>query len=443
MTTIAHVRGCVPTSMGTFGSELHARNADFIEHVDQMGRDVADVVQHWRGAGATAASARALGERMAATNIDEVAAALVVLFDSYGKQLDGTRTTLLNVVDKEAAGAGMAVADDGSVTAPQYPQSGTLVGQIMQSRLVQQAADFEAEIKGLLKSFGDDEKQAADMLQQGVGFLKILQKAPTTPMYSADGRYKLGAPERPGLEHDDTFLYNTKEGTFDDWLSKVSWQGKLLGGEMIRSDLDDATAMYAHYWDNDGKPIGFDFSEAYREDGAIKDAVDDEIRRSAAAADMFARAGNKEFRMTGKPTSIGKDTAYPETENWQKAVGGYQQWSSSNVRVEGNRVTMDVTVNADDYYNFDKGKSDMATGASDQENGRFAEVGWARPFESHGSLTRTISWEMGNPPAHADSGGTSDPERNAGREDRTDNRDSGDGKRAPDNNRDTGGTRPK
>ncbi len=429
--------------MVTFGTELGAKNGDFVKHVDQMGRDVAGTMKNWKGAAATAASARALGERMSATNIDEVAVGLVSLFDKYGKQLDGTRTSLLDVVDKEAAGAGMKVTDDGSVTAPTYPDNGGFVGRVLQARLDQQAKDFQTKIKDLLKKFGEDEQQAAGMLKQGAGFLKVLKKAPTTPLVSPDGRYKIGAPERPDLKHDDTFVYNSKESGFSDWLAKAKWKGQLFGGEMFRSDLDDATALYRHYWDNDGKPIAFDYSEAYREDKNIKGAVDKEISQAAAAADLFARAGNKNFQITGKPTTVGVDSPGPDTENWTKTVGNYQQWSNANVRVEGNRVYMDVSVNAQDYYNFDNGKADIATGAPDSANGRFAEIGWAKPFESHGNVTRTVSWELGHPPTSPDSAGTSEPERNPGREDRTDNRDSGEGKRYPDNNRDTGGARPK
>ncbi|MCM6777597.1 hypothetical protein NDR87_29945 [Nocardia sp. CDC159] len=421
--------------MVSFASQLLGQSKNFAGRVSQMGRDVDKVAQGWRGKGATAASARALGERMSATNIDEVVVAVAGYLNLYGKQLDQTRTTLLNIVDKEAAGAGMKVADDGSVTPATFPNCGQnpLVCRVMQQRLNEQAAFVEARIKEQLKNFANGEKQAATMLKQGVKFLRVLEKAPTTPMRSKDGRYALGMPERPGIPHDDTFPYNTKDANFGDYLSMLKWQAKLSGAEAF-TGLDDATMMYRHYWENNGKPMEFDLSEAYREDSVIKNAIDQEIGRAIAAADQFAQAGNKNFQMTGARTDVDKN---PATENWQKTIGRHHQWSYSNVRVEGNRVVMDVTVEARDYYNFNKGENDIATGISDKQNGRFAEIGWAKPFESHGSLKRTVSWEMGHPPA-AGSGDTSDPQRNQGREDRTDNRHSGDGKRAPDNDRDTG-----
>ncbi|MCC2317924.1 hypothetical protein [Cellulomonas chengniuliangii] len=98
--------------------------------------------------------------------------------------------------------------------------------------------------------------------------------------------------------------------------------------------------------------------------------------------------------MTGGATPT---TSYPVTENWQKTIGGYQQWSSADVAVSGGVVTMTVTVHAEDYYNFNRGQADIASNAPDDENGRFTEVGWAKPFPTTGTLTRTVTWPIGNP----------------------------------------------
>ncbi|WP_194834495.1 hypothetical protein [Nocardia sp. XZ_19_369] len=451
-TTISHVRACVPSTMVTYGTQLASRTGDFVREVDGMGRDVDAVAKGWKGEGAAGASVRALGEKLSANYIDEVAGRIAQYFATYGLQLDLTKTSLLTIVDNEAAAAGMKVADNGTVTAPRYPGS-PLLALMMQAKLDSQAIGFQVRIQTLLKSFAEDEQQAAGSIKKGVEGLQVLTKSPGAPMpelpplaliRSSDGRYEIGPPKIPGVHHDDTFLYNTKEGGFGDWLAKQKWQAKLAGGEAFK-DFDDATALYRHYWDNNGKPMKFDYAEGYKEDRSIKQAVDYEISRAAAAADQFVRSGNKNFQMNGKPISVGKDagTNYPVTENWQKAIGGYQQYSHSNVRVEGNRVVMDVTVSAQDYYNFDKGKHDKGTGVSDAENGRFAEIGWAKPFESSGSLTRTVSWEVGQPPSSATVDGGSDPQRNPGREDRSDSRYDGDDGRMPDNDRETGSARPK
>jgi len=125
----------------------------------------------------------------------------------------------------------------------------------------------------------------------------------------------------------------------------------------------------------------------------VRANVDDEIARAQRGAEDLIRGGNSEFSMTGD--ARGTDN-YPDTENWQKSVGGYQQW-----------------------------------------NGRFTEVGWAQPFDSSGTVTRTATWQLGDATGAtvSDSGS---PDFNPGREDREDNRHSGDGGIRPDRNSDTG-----
>jgi hypothetical protein len=245
--------------------------------------------------------------------------------------------------------------------------------------------------------------------------------------------FVIGPPTKPDIKWDEDFKYDSADPSWRDYLKRAEWQAKLAGGRVLRPDLDDATQMYRHYWDNDGKPIEFDYEEAYREDPGIKANVDDQISRAQRGAEDLIRAGNTSFSMTGDATPT---STYPTTENWQKAVGGYQQWSSADVRVDGNKVTMTVTVHAEDHYNFNRGQADIGTGAADNENGRFTELGWAKPFDSHGQITRTITWELGSAPSTEQGG---HPQFNPGREDRVDGRGSPGGIGRPENNRNTGG----
>lgn len=66
---------------------------------------------------------------------------------------------------------------------------------------------------------------------------------------------------------------------------------------------------------------------------------------------------------------------------------------------QGDTITMTVTVHAEDHYNFNPGQSDIASQTPDSENGRFTTVGLAKPFDSHGTYTRTVTWKVGQPPA--------------------------------------------
>lgn len=81
-------------------------------------------------------------------------------------------------------------------------------------------------------------------------------------------------------------------------------------------------------------------------------------------------------------------------ENWDKAIGQHAIWGSGNVTVRGDQATMEITLHAEDRYNFNAGAHDKATGIPNEENGRFESLGWARSYNSHGSLTRTVTWTL-------------------------------------------------
>jgi len=220
---------------------------------------------------------------------------------------------------------------------------------------------------------------------------------PQPALPPVDG-YQVGQPQRPSFHWDEDFAYNTASAGAGDYVAAAEWQAKLAGAQVLRPDLADATAAYAHYWGNTGSPLQVNYAKAYRDDSAVRSNVDSEIARTAAAVDRMAAGGATTFSVTGPAHAAGQ---YPVTENWQKTIGAYQQWSSADVKVEGNQVTMTVTVHAEDHYNFNRGQSDIASGAPDNANGRFTELGWAKPFDTHGEITRTITWTLGSPPSAA------------------------------------------
>ena len=75
------------------------------------------------------------------------------------------------------------------------------------------------------------------------------------------------------------------------------------------------------------------------------------------------------------------------------------------MKANGDAVTMTVTVHAEDRYNFNSGSADIATGLPDNANGRFEEIGWAKPFDTSGELTRTVTWKLGEAPATTSASG--------------------------------------
>ena len=152
--------------------------------------------------------------------------------------------------------------------------------------------------------------------------------------------------------------------------------------------------------------------------------MDNEIRSARREAErIYRETGQTGFQMIGDPALATDRAGYPSTENWQKTLGDHTIYGTSEVVINGNQVTMKIKVHAEDMYNFNADSKDIATGAKDDENGRFSTLGWAKGFRTHGELERTVTWTIGDSPPDV-SGGTG-PQRHAPGEDRADGR--GDG----------------
>lgn len=259
------------------------------------------------------------------------------------------------------------------------------------------------DIRGRL-SFDDAGDSLAAALDAGPNDSTIVNAALLSPGSAPDsgpskhGAYSLGPPKVPAFAFDNFFEWNSKEPNVFDHLNAAKWKSIMLGGSLL--NLEDAVQLYAHFWENTGEPMVFDYAEAYEEDDGVREFVEYEIARAKVAVDTFIADGRRDFSVTGNPkwrksvkTASG---TYPSSENWQKTIGDYAQWSSADVRVIGNRVEMTITVHANDRYNFNRGARDVRSGLEDDENGRFEEIGWARSFDSSGSLTKTISWKVGD-----------------------------------------------
>lgn len=220
--------------------------------------------------------------------------------------------------------------------------------------------------------------------------------------------YVIGPPTKPPISWDEHFVYRSENSGWQDFMDWEKWRIMSDGARLLRSDLVDALDFYDHYRSNTGEPMTFDYDKAYRDDPQIRANVDDEIARARAGVEaMIADGHDSRFQMTGDAS---KTDHYPSTENWQKTVGGYQQWSSADVHVDGDTVTMTITVHAEDRYNFNPKQADIASHAPDEANGRFQEIGWARSFDSSGEITRVITWKLGDPQGPgADSPGPSGP----------------------------------
>ncbi|MBX7212645.1 MAG: WXG100 family type VII secretion target [Thermoflexales bacterium] len=107
---------------------------------------------------------------------------------------------------------------------------------------------------------------------------------------------------------------------------------------------------------------------------------------------------------------------YPETGNWQKAIGAFPFWTSATASMEIGpdglkHYRMEFTIHAEDRYNFNPGAQDIATGAPEAANGRFEVVGLARQYTNYGEATRVVEWVEGQTPLIPTTGTGSDNSR--------------------------------
>jgi hypothetical protein len=203
----------------------------------------------------------------------------------------------------------------------------------------------------------------------------------------------LGWNERPKIIYDDDFRYDEdREASISDSISWGWWGIKNTGAEILRPDLDDATDAYSHFRNGGGADYIIDLGEGIREDPAIRSFVDEQIEGAKEAAiELHEHSGLNEFVMTGSAVPTNAEY-YPETENWQKTIGGYNMWCTAVVSVNGNTYSMELILNVDDIYNFNAGQQDIASGAPDSENGNFEELGWGNEYHVTGNLRTYVDF---------------------------------------------------
>lgn len=239
--------------------------------------------------------------------------------------------------------------------------------------------------------------------------------------------YQVGPPQHPPIRHDNGFLQNpkdpkdpnpiaTKEPSLGDRAALVKWEAKLQGAKLLRPDLEDGTDAYDHFLHGGGKDRTFDYEGFVTNDEAgktvLKSATQDTQKAAEAQyAEMIAKDPSLKgkpvtFQITGSGIPVGGNNSkfpYPSTENWQKAIGGHTLWNSATVTVTppgtpGGKpaFSMQMTVHAEDRYNFNPGQADIETGIPDSDNGRFEQTGLAHQYTQTGTVQRDVSWSQGD-----------------------------------------------
>ncbi|MCL6592119.1 MAG: RHS repeat-associated core domain-containing protein, partial [Firmicutes bacterium] len=220
---------------------------------------------------------------------------------------------------------------------------------------------------------------------------------------SGFGVYRFGEFAVPDIKFDEDFPYDPAlKASVRDRLSWIWWGFKAFCASVLRKDLSDAVKAYRHYRSGKGGVLIIDYEKAYKEDQIIRVFVNDEIMSAQKEAERLFRANKnklstifgdiKAFNMLGSAVPVPNGL----TENWQKTIGAHFIWGSAFVCInKSNQVTMLLSINVIDKYNFNRGMQDIASKTPDEVNGRFSQLGWAKSFITRGSLFRVVTWRLG------------------------------------------------
>lgn len=229
-------------------------------------------------------------------------------------------------------------------------------------------------------------------------------------LVSTSGRYRIGPSERPPIKHDNGFLdkFNTEPPTFADRAQLAWWITQLEGAEAFRPDLADATAAYRHFLTGSGADRSINYERYIESDKSgevtLKRILADFVRHTTIIG-----KNRDHFFVTSSQYALGggSEFPYPQTENWQKAIGAHFAWVSGEVHIATNssnyldEFSAIVEIHIEDMYNFNPGAADIATGIPDSANGRFEVTGLAKQYRNLAKITRNIGWTEGQTPEAA------------------------------------------
>lgn len=228
----------------------------------------------------------------------------------------------------------------------------------------------------------------------GMSFYELMLSNPINlldPLGLKD--YKIGSGPDPDINWDDGYAYNPDaKATASDYVNWAKY-GVLLAGAEALGRLPDGTRAYNHYRDATGTDLLVDYNKAIGDDGGISSGFEAEL--AGAQADIEREHDGKMRHFSVYSTSA--RLVNSNTENWQKALGGHRIWGTGDVTYDpvSCEYTLEISVDMEDFYNFNKGQVDIATGLPDDQNGRFEVLGWAKSFYSRGEVTRTVTWKRG------------------------------------------------
>lgn len=209
---------------------------------------------------------------------------------------------------------------------------------------------------------------------------------------------------RPIFKYDSGFSNFKKETpTAKDRFNYSIWYSK---GVMAKKTLlPNGGAAYLHYLGNTGTSYNFNFSDYLNNDKSGQQLVRNISNIAKKNAEkVLDRPGSISYYSQGFQAYGGSvEFPYPDTEDWQKAIGAFNFYYKADLNVTkvkgGLKYSLNLTIYAEDKYNFNPGQKDIASGTPDDVNGRFEVVGMAKEFMQQGvaKVKKTIEWTIKKP----------------------------------------------
>lgn len=208
--------------------------------------------------------------------------------------------------------------------------------------------------------------------------------------------------QAPKFKYDSGFSKFPKEKpTGADRANFTIWTAKAT---LAQSVLPNGTSAYFHYLGNTGKDFTFNLSSYLNEDKSGKILLTNITNIAKSNAEkVLTGPGKVSYYSQGfSANGNSAEFPYPASEDWQKAIGAFNFYYKADLSSQsvkgGLKYTLNLTIYGEDKYNFNPGQYDIATGTSDNVNGRFEIVGWAKEYMQRGAAkVKTIEWTVKQP----------------------------------------------
>ncbi|HEY0478457.1 MAG TPA: DUF4157 domain-containing protein [Kofleriaceae bacterium] len=278
-----------------------------------------------------------------------------------------------------------------------------------------------------------------------------------TPAGGGGGQHGAFQDEAPGdhgpvIHHDHGFLDDgngniddslRQDPTWADRFERAKWIAKLEAAELLRPDLVDGTAAYRHFLFGNGAERDVQYGRFLANDSSGQTVLASAMEDTRQAAlqrhdqDLAGAApteGTRTYQIRTNAMSVTAGDArypYPATENWQKALGAHSIWIEATVTVTVTRLRdagseplpggvpapgegssteagpptfsrhfhVEMTIHAEDMYNFNPGNVDIATGTPDAANGRFEITGLGHEYLNRGTFSQPFDFDATMEPA--------------------------------------------